>query len=791
MIRNYFKVAIRSILRNRISSIVSVVGLSLSMVVGVMIFACLKSNWETDHFHPFITQTFRITTKIDKETNVSRWATCPEPVADELNNMSFVNKTTIVRNGGNIKILARKREIPLEVTFVESSFFEVFGFRLLSGNIKSFFSAHNSVMLGQETAKRLFDNRDPLGERVTIDGWGTFQVAGVIEQPSLKTHIPVEVVLSLDVAVALETKGLIEKVSGNWDAYKDASVYVLTNSENDLFKLNSGLSEISKKLKSDVNNYTFLAQKLEDITPWDPAIQNDTHAGMNWTGIMTWVFLALALTILAAFNYTALSVARIFARAREVGIRKTNGALRKQIFLQFTVESILLSCIALLIAYVVILISRKSGWIGLVKEVNVFPDFQFVGVLLGYTILTGFVAGAIPAFILSRFNPIEVLKSLQTIRFVQRINIYKAIVVVQFSVTIMLMVFFVILRDTGYSVQEKLMTKLPENITIIDLKGKPADRLMDQLMEISQVEKISVSDHLPILNPMGKCVVKIAGKQTDLILNSGFVDHNFIDVFNLKLVAGANFSEDQPQKIEQSILVNQSAGRMLINGESQESNLIGQIVKLDSIPVQIVGVLADDSFQMQEIQPTVFRLSNSRGRFISLKGVKDSDDIVDFKSEKAWVENFPDLIPEIYNFKDRNLSEYKVEMRNVNLSFGLVCGIVIFVSCLGILGMANYAVGSNRMQIGVRKTFGASNVQVIMSVTKPFIGILVVAGIIGIPLGWLCGSLLERRFGFHVDLGMYNLVMGYTLVVLVALMVVVSQTLRSAYINPVEVLKVD
>lgn len=622
-----------------------------------------------------------------------------------------------------------------------------------------------------------------------IDGWGAFQVGGVVESPSLKTHIPIEIVLPLTVASTLEKKGFIAKTSLDWDSFKSTSVYVLTQSSKDLVKLNQQLEQVLKTNKSKSNSQLYLAQNLEDITPWDPALQNDIHAGMNWRGIMTWVFLALALTLLAAFNYTALSVARILSRAKEVGIRKTNGARRHQIFFQFVIEAILLSIASLLIACVIILSMDKSGRIGMLNELNFKPDFQLIAVLMIYTLLTGFVAGAIPAVVLSNFKAVDVLKNLQTIRLVRRVNLYRGIIVIQFSVTIALMIFFVILKDMGQSAQQDLISKLPENVTVIDMKNKDASLLADQIMQISQVQSVSKSDHLPVMNPPERCTVTVSGQSTGLVLNTGFIDRNFIDIFNLKLVSGSNFPANQPRNIEQYAMINEAAQRILLKGKNQKNGMIGQIVSVDSATVQIVGVLSDDSFQVQEVVPAIFRLKNSKVRYISVKSEAGADKIVASLSKKIWRQNFPGFIPEIYNFKEVNIRDYRTEMGKVNLSFGFVCGIIMLVSCLGIFGMANYAVSSNNMQIGIRKTFGASNLQVIFAITKPFMKILLLSGLIGIPLGWLSGSMLERRFGTHVDLGVVNLGSGFLFVVAVALSVVISQTFRSAYISPSEVLK--
>ncbi|MDQ6481551.1 ABC transporter permease [Dyadobacter sp. LHD-138] len=788
MIQNYIKVAFRSLIRNKISTITNIIGLSISMVVGVLLFAMVKSNWETDHFHPQINKTFRILTQLHKDNTL--WATAPEPLVSPIQKLSYIESSTIVRHGGNIDISAGSGPIPVSVTFSEPSFFNLFGFKLISGDARKALGEPNSVLISAVTAERLFGTQNALGRSVKFDGWGSFQVGGVIEKPVLKTHLPIDVLFSLKAATALEKKNLIPVQSNKWATYKTSAIYARTSSADDAQRFNTALQRISSEInKTKIEKYTFSAQNIEAITPWNPAIKNDLHAGMHQQAAMTWIFLALALTLLAAFNYTALSMARILSRAKEVGIRKTNGALQKQIFFQFIVESVLLSLFALLIAYLVVFGLRQSGGISIGREINITPDIYFIPMLLGYTLLTGLIAGIIPAFFLSKFKPVDVLKNLKNLRFSRRINLYRAISVVQFSVTIMLMIFFLILKDTVNSSHEALVRKLPKNITVIDLKTKPEALLKSQIAQLSAVSKISCSDFLPVNNPVEKCTLKITKPETETVVHSAFIDHNFLDIFNLKLAAGSNFPDTSNPEIEQYILLNASAARLLNKGSFPQDRLIGQSVSLDTIHVQIIGILADESFHAPEIAPTVFRFKNQKARFITIKGISGSDPHILSSAKKLWQSNYPDFIPEIYSYKDRMISKSETGEAAFSLPFGILCSIVMLITCLGILGMTNYAVQSNSVPISIRKTFGADNKQILTSVTTPFIKLLLISGIFGIPLGWLCGSLLKTRFAAHVDLGVSNLLTGYAIVLIVALAVTVSQTLRAVYINPAKILR--
>lgn len=788
MIQNYIKVAFRSLIRNKVSTITSVIGLSISMVVGVLLFAMVKSNWETDHFHPQISKTFRILTQIQKDNTL--WATSPEPLASLIQRLSYVENTTVVRHGGRINAGAGAGDIPVNVTFSEPSFFDLFGFKLTGGNAKKTLTDPTSVLISEATAEKLFGTKDALGRSLKLDGWGSFQVGGVIKKPALKTHLPVDVLLSLKTAEALEKKNLIPHQSNDWAAYQTSAIYARTSSAGDENRFNEALHKISIEISRDeTQKYRFSAQNIEAITPWNPIIKNDLNAGMHQQAAMMWVFLALGLTLLAAFNYTALSVARILSRAKEVGIRKTNGALQKQIFFQFIVESVLISLFALILAYLIVFALHQSGGVSIGGEINISPDIYFIPMLLGYTLVTGLVAGIIPAFFLSKFKPIDVLKNLKNLRFIRRINLYRTIIVIQFSVTIMLMIFFVVLKDTVSSSHEALIRKLPENITVIDLKGKPAALLKSQIEQLAPVLKMSCSDFLPVDNPVEKCTLRIAQPAMKTVVHFAFIDPDFIHVFNLKLVAGSNIPEVSNPEVEQYALLNESAARLLNKRAFTREQLIGQTVSLDRTNVQIIGILADESFHNPEVTPTVFRFKNSKVRFISMKGTPGSDKRLLSGAENLWQKNYPDYLPEIYSYKDRIISDSEQGKAAFSLPFGILCSIVMLIACLGILGMTNYFIQSNQVPISIRKTFGADNKQVMTAATTPFLKLLLISGIFGVPLGWFCSSLLKTRFASHVDLGLYNLLTGYAIVLFVAMAVVVSQTFRSMYINPAKVLR--
>jgi putative ABC transport system permease protein len=226
MIRNYLKIALRSLWKNKLFSFVTIIGLALSMAVSVALLMQLKMHYDTDHFHPHLNRTFRLLTHETTTDKISLWASVPMPLVSALQNVSFIEKTVTVQQQGFHNLQTDKGDISVEITYTEPAFFEIFGFKLLSGNAQNALTSPNSVLLAEKTAQRIFGNKNPVGQTIVLEDVGTFTVAGLIQTPPLATHLPVEVMLSLSVLEGLEKKGTIANASQNWQEYKNTAVYV-------------------------------------------------------------------------------------------------------------------------------------------------------------------------------------------------------------------------------------------------------------------------------------------------------------------------------------------------------------------------------------------------------------------------------------------------------------------------------------------------------------------------------------------------------------------------------------
>jgi len=562
----------------------------------------------------------------------------------------------------------------------------------------------------------------------------------------------------------LEKKGAIRNISQDWGDFKSSAIYARLQSEDNLKQFNTTLQNYSRKL--DKSNLQFLAQPIENITD------------VNWRGTRTQLALILSITLLSAFNYTSLALARAFSRAQEVGVRKTIGASRRQIIGQFLMESTLVSLFALL--FTAPCVSILMPYIA--DEDTAFSlDTTLIVGLLTYAVITGLVAGAFPSWLLSAFQPIQILRKLKNIKLLRGVVIYKALIVVQFSVTIMLMIFFVVLADYERKHNAIISATVPRNVLILDVKGEKYENLQNEISRLSQVETTLATNWYYEPIKMGKCSVRL--KDKILKINYVSLDPKTIETEGLSLTSGQNFPKNMPRSAEQYVLVNEYAAKLL---GSESETLLGQNLLLDSAYVQVIGIMPNEI--IGDPIALIYRYLPNEIATLTIK-IKPHTELVATKAiQSLWKNNFPQKTANLYHIKER----YTGEGSRERIGFiGFFVLIVMIIASLGILGIASYSVETRTKELGIRKVLGASNKKLVWTVTGNFAILMLIAGLIGVPSGLFCGDLLRKEMGSYVDLSLINTSIGFGSVAIVGLLTVLSQTIRAGRVEPVKVLKAE
>ena len=776
MIKNNLKIALRILWKNKLFSLVNILSLSLSMAVGVILFTFVKANHDTDHFHPSLNRIVRILTQEKNGVEQTKWATAPLPLSAQMENISFVEKAVKVRLEGKHNLQTDKGDIPIDIKFSEPSFFDVFGFKLLSGNAQSLTDNPSTLLLTEKTAKKIFGNTNAaLGQTVQFENLGSYTVAGIIQDPPLETHLFIEAMLSINAAEMLEKKGAIRTISQNWGDFKSSAIYARLKSDDNLQQLNTTLQNYNRKF--DKSNLQFLAQPIEDITPRNIDIKNDSNAGVDWAGIKTQLFLILALTLLSAFNYISLALARAFTRAQEVGIRKTIGAKRGQIIGQFLMESILVSLFALL--FTVPCLNVLTHYIP-EMDVAFSWDITLILVLLIYAVITGLFAGAFPSWLLSAFQPIQILRKMKNIKLFQGVAVYKALIVVQFSVTIMLMILVVILADYEGKNNAIISSTVPSNVLTLDLKGEDYENLQNEISQLNQVETILATNWF--YEPIKTGTDSVTFNDKTLEINYVSIDPKTIETEGISLKSGQNFPKNMPQNAEQFVLVNEAAAKLL---ETNSETLVGQHLTLDSAFVQVIGIMPNEIIG-QPI-PLMYRYLPHEITTLTIKIKPHTELEVTKAIQSLWKIHFPGKTANLHNLKDGYPGGISGEIE----FFGGFALIVMIIAALGILGIASYSVETRTKELGIRKVLGAGNIKLVWTITQNFGILMLIAGLIGVPAGLFCGDLLREEMGSHLDLSVINISIGFGSVAIVGLLTVLSQTIRAGQVEPVKVLKAE
>ena len=775
MIKNNLKIAIRILWRNKLFSLVNILSLSLSMAVGVILFTGLKATHDTDHFHQELNRIVRILTQEKNAVEQTKWATAPLPLATQMESVSFVENTVKVRLAGKYNLQTDKGDIPIDIKFSEPSFFDVFGFQLLSGNAQSLTNNPSTLFLTEKTAKKIFGNTNALGQTVQFENLGSYTVEGIIQDPPLETHLPIEAMVSIHSAEMLEKKGAIRNISQDWGDFKSSAIYARLKSEDNLKQLNTTLQNYNRKL--DKSSLQFFAQPIENITPRNKDIINDNNAGVDWAGINTQLFLILALTLLSAFNYISLALARAFSRAQEVGIRKTIGAKRRQIIGQFLMESILVSLFALLFTLPCVKILMYY-----IPDMDVAFSWDpiLILALFTYAVITGLVAGAFPSWLLSAFRPIQVLRKMKNIKLFRGVAFYKALVVVQFSVTIMLMILVVILADYERKNNAIISSTVPSNVLTLDLKDEEYKNLRNEISQLSQVETTLATNWYYEPIKMSKDSVTLNDKTLEI--NYVSIDPKTIETEDISLKSGQNFPENMPQSSEQFVLVNEAAAKLL---ESESETILGQNLLMDSAYVQVIGIMPNEIIGEQI--PLMYRYLPDEINTLAIK-IKPGTELEVTKAiQSIWKNHFPGKTANLQNLKNGYTGEISGEIE----FFGGFALIVMIIASLGILGIASYSVETRTKELGIRKVLGAGNIKLVWTITQNFGILILMAGLIGVPAGMFCGELLKQEMGSPLDLGILNISIAFGLVAIVGLLTVLSQTIRAGQIKPVKVLKAE
>ncbi|MCK5692006.1 MAG: ABC transporter permease, partial [Bacteroidales bacterium] len=558
MIKNYLLTAFRNVLRYKGFSLINIFGLALSMSVCMVIIVVILDQYSYDEIHTKKDQIYRVQ-QVDSLDNISlKIASNPYALGTELRDNYAVAEKVVILNGQfRGDGLYKDTRLPLSGLYTNSEFFEVFDFKLENGSVDKILDEPYTMVLSSDAAHKFFGEEDPVGKFIEIDTLGAYEVRGVVAKTKEKSHIQFEVLFSLSTLEILDQRRDEPRFVNNWETGYGSWIYLLLDENSDPEDIQKIIDQISieKYKDNEETKFSFYLQPLDKIVP-GPLLGNEIGSFLPKVFILFLGGLALVIIISAAFNYTSLSVARSMLRAKEVGVRKTFGATRSQVIIQFLMEAVVIAIISLLLAIVLFqfLLPAFSG-MQMMSLMEVRPEQNttiYIWFLI-FALVTGLLSGGLPAIFISAFTPISVLKGISNVKFFSRIALRKILLVTQFVFSVVFIIsILLIFRQMNFMLNVDLGFD-SEVVYDINLQGKDFNKVKDEYSQLPEVLDISASSHIPAEGNVWGVDIRL--KMDDEKFNANYfsVDENYIETMGLELIAGTNFPENMSGENEKFV----------------------------------------------------------------------------------------------------------------------------------------------------------------------------------------------------------------------------------------------
>jgi len=786
MIMNYFKITIRNMIKHKGYTLINITGLSLGLSICLIIVLFLQYHLKFDQFNEHANQIYRVAKNIKLGENNVRTGNMPGPFAKTLNDEipDILASTRIHRMGSTLVNINNNKFYDDDIIMTDPSIFKVFTIRMVQGNVDNILNNKNSIIITKQTAQKYFPDQNPVGAQILLNENEKYVVTGIIENPPANSHLNYSMLINIPETVF----GVAVNQWGNLNAFY---TYILlqkkSNPDNVLSKIPLVLKRKIKK--EEIQKTEYYLQALSDI---------HLKSDLNWELYPDRIFdiryiylfsiIGLFILLIGCFNYINLATAKATTRLKEVGVRKASGAKKSNLFWQFTGESILITIMSSILSLV--LIEFFLPFINNLIESNLslssIWSTEFLFMYFASVILIGFLAGVYPSLVLSSFNPNLLLKG--TIPSLSKGNLRKALVVIQFAISMMLIIgTIVIYRQLNYF-QNLNLGLNPDQVLNIsfssDTEKHAANSFINKLKANPGIVNVSASGSVPekggltlFLYPHGKNAEPVS-------THYNFVDHNYLDTFGIHLLAGRNIEPEDSKGTKTIAVVNEA----LIRGMGWSVNdAIGK--KYDRF--EIIGVVNNFHYQNfnSEIAPALMTpLGDQLPDYVSAKlhSSNISETINWIKRE--WDQTTGEY-PFQYSFLDQTFAMlYRSETRLSSLFTALSIS-AICIACLGLLGLMSFVATKKKKEISLRKVLGANAINIISLLSKDFIKLVMLGYVVAIPVAWYVMDIWLQNFAYRTSISWWIFALAAIIAFIIATVTVSYQAIISATSNPVEALR--
>lgn len=792
MFRNYIKIAWRSLFANKKYAFMNIAGLALGMAAAVLMVLWIEDELSFDRIYSTTDRLYQVYSKDSFDGKPNIWGRTPGPLMPALNS-DFPEVEEAVRFAGDSELLTvGDKRINAEGAIADGGFLEVFGLSTLSGNAATALTNPSGIIITQSLSEKLFNNPDVLGKTIRVNNKFDREITAVISDfPSNSTFYKTKFLLPFDYWLQAWGSGMTESWTAN-----NFKTYVL-------LKPNMELETVNNKIQNTIRNHTSNSSNpaqtqiiLHPATKWRLYSKNEN--GQLVAGELSNVWrmgrIAIFILLIACINFMNLSTARSGKRAREVGIRKVAGASRKSLVFQFLGESVLLAFISGIIAFGLAFIFLPSFNLLVGKNmVFHFDDPIFWVFAFSFILFTGILAGSYPAFFLSAFKPVKVLKgALKSSK--NAFNPRKILVVTQFTIAILLIICTVIIKQQTQFAQDRDLGFDENNLLYIAMNDEMKEHY--EIIKQELLNKGVATSVTKTLSPISKIQSDRWGfswegssekdKKQDFIWLSS--DADFVKTSGVKLIKGRDIDIYNYKTDSTAILLNEQAVKTM-----GLKDPIGAIIQNDDTQMHVVGVVKD--FIMgspyEPINPLMIQGPSGWFGYVNIR-LNPINSVTDnLKHTEAIFKEQNPLFPFEYSFTDQ---EYELKFKSeqtIGSLASLFSGLTIFIACLGLFALAAYNTERRRKEIGIRKVLGAPVLLVAALLSKDFLKLVGIAFVIAAPIAWLVMSNWLQDYQYRISIDWWVFAIVGMAAMLIAVLTVSFQAIKAAMANPVKSLRTE
>lgn len=796
MLKNYIKIALRNIVKNKIYSFVNISGLAIGLASCLIIFLAIANELSFDKFYDNAENIYRIVTESEGPGGLEKNGFSPYMMSDALRNdyPEFKNTAQILWMDGQISV-GEKLFKEENIICADSQFFDVFKYHFIAGTAESAKDAPDGVVLTEKLAKKYFGNNSAVGEIIKYDNQLELKVTGVIEDIPAHTHLPVDMIMSS----ASLNEDMISFNIRNWNVSVSSSQTYFVKPENlSPQEINKYLKNIGDKYLPERRRETdrFFVQPLLDIH------LNTEFASINYsTSIDTLIIfgsIGLLILLIASINFINLSTAQSLKRAKEVGVRKVLGAKKLQVISQLMGEVITYTTIAILIAMIItgFILPQVNSFLDNKSELSLFNNFLTLLFLLAIFIFVCVLAGVYPSFVMSKFSPVEAFRSKVFRRQNKTFSLRNSLVVLQFVISQTLIICTIVIYQQMNYLSNKNLGFDKEQVLNLDISvpdEQRAELLRTKLLQNPQIANVTFSSGAPISQK------KIGAHFVPDINNPENVveavlkpsDEYYLDVFDVKLLAGDNYGQYIQGDTLYKFVINESLSKKL--GAKTPGEALGKSLGFSVFNGHVVGVVEDfhTASLHENISPVI--LLNFLGRYhfqVSIKLMKNASiGTINFIKE-SWKQVYPEFS---YNatFLDEFIQELYEREQQFSTMINIFAGLAIFIGCLGLLGLVSFMAVQRTKEIGLRKVMGATPGGILILLSKELTKWVIAANIIAWPIAYYAMNKWLQDYAYRTEIKIWIFILGGIVSIAIAWLTVAAQSYKASVQNPVDAIRVE